>query len=111
MNTNVKTNCTFVLMLRYMRSATLDAKHVDFVTIHTQTIRREHTDNRGRTHKGQRGNKERSEGEQTENTERTEREQKQNTQRIERQQKEDTQRTAREQTDREQREKRARKLI
>ena len=96
MNTNVKTNCTFVLMLRYMRSATLDAKHVDFVTIHTQTIRREHTDNRGRTHKGQRGNKERSEGEQIGNTERTKREQKQNTQRIEREQTEKRERKERE---------------
>ena len=96
MNTNVKTNCTFVLMLRYMRSATLDAKHVDFVTIHTQTIQREHTDNRGRTHKGQRGNKERSEGEQIGNTERTKREQKQNTQRIEREQTEKRERKERE---------------
>ena len=96
MNTNVKTNCTFLLMLRYIRSATLDAKHVDFVTIHTETIQREHTDNRGRTHKGQRGNKERSEGEQIGNTERTKREQKQNTQRIEREQTEKRERKERE---------------
>ena len=96
MNTNVKTNCTFLLMLRCIRSATLDAKHVDFVTIHTQTIQREHTDNRGRTHKGQRGNKERSEGEQTGNAERTERERKQNTQRIERDQTEKRERKERE---------------
>ena len=96
MNTNVKTNCTFLLMLRCIRSATLDAKHVDFVTIHTETIQREHTDNRGRTHKGQRGNKERSEGEQIGNTERTKREQKQNTQRIEREQTEKRERKERE---------------
>ena len=97
MNTNVKTNCTFLLMLRCIRSATLDAKHVDFVTIHTQTIQREHTDNRGRTHKGQRGNKERSEGEQTGNTERTARTETEHTKNRER-------------PDREKREKRARKL-